>query len=87
MTHEGGSALGYSSLCCARILEAFTGERTGIDGPFLARWGTDFAAAVSAEAEDVVARCAGFLRDVPRPASSDGSRARRFHDDAVPIKE
>jgi acetoin utilization deacetylase AcuC-like enzyme len=28
MTHEGGYALGYSSLCFARILEALTGERT-----------------------------------------------------------
>jgi len=68
MTHEGGYALGYLSLCFVRILEALTGERTGIDDPFLDRWGTDFAAAVSAEAEDVVARCAGFLRDVPHPA-------------------
>jgi hypothetical protein len=70
MTHEDGYALAYLPLCFVRILKGLTDEPTGVDDPFLERWGTDFAAAISAEAESVVAQCAGYLQDVPRPARS-----------------
>lgn len=64
LTQEGGYALGYLPWCFLRVLEALSGGRSGIEDPFLERWGEDFADAVSAEAAATVARCAAFVPDI-----------------------
>ena len=64
LTQEGGYALGYLPLCFLRVLEALSGGRSGIEDPFLTRWGEDFASAVTAEAGAVLARCAEYVQDV-----------------------
>ncbi|MFI9387096.1 hypothetical protein [Kutzneria sp. NPDC052558] len=46
------------------MLEALSGGRSGIEDPFLTRWGEDFAATVTVEAEAVLARCAEYVQDV-----------------------
>ena len=66
MTHEGGYSLPYLPLCFLRIVERLSGCRTGIVDPFLARWGNDFASAVSAEARDVLKECAGFAEELAK---------------------
>lgn len=66
MTHEGGYSLSYLPLCFLRIVERLSGCRSGIDDPFLARWGCDFGSAVSVEAQDVLKECAGFVEELAR---------------------
>ncbi|WDZ85851.1 hypothetical protein [Micromonospora cathayae] len=67
LTHEGGYALPYLPLCFLRIIEALSGDRTGVDDPFLRRWGTDFARAVPAEARELLAECRRLAAEVPEP--------------------
>jgi acetoin utilization deacetylase AcuC-like enzyme len=65
LTHEGGYSLPYLPLCFLRVIERLSGDDTGIDDPFLRHWGRDFAAAVTAEAEAVIAAAAAQVADVP----------------------
>ncbi|MGH3622668.1 MAG: hypothetical protein ACRDQ5_12880 [Sciscionella sp.] len=65
LTHEGGYALPYIPMCFLAILEALTGQTSGVEDPFLRRWGTDFARAVSVEAETIISACAAFVEAVP----------------------
>ncbi|WP_341718660.1 hypothetical protein QQG74_02470 [Micromonospora sp. FIMYZ51] len=66
MTHEGGYALSYLPLCFLRIIESLSGDRTEVADPFLERWGTTFASAVSAEARATIRHCRQLAGDVPR---------------------
>jgi acetoin utilization deacetylase AcuC-like enzyme len=65
MTHEGGYALHFMPICFLRIVEALADVHTGLDDPFLAAWGDDFAAAVPVEAEPVIDACAALAAQVP----------------------
>jgi acetoin utilization deacetylase AcuC-like enzyme len=68
LTHEGGYALPYIPLCFLAILEALTGKTSEILDPFLLRWGTDFASAVSSEAATIISTGAAFVDTVPLPS-------------------
>ncbi|HEY0462055.1 MAG TPA: hypothetical protein VGC97_23175 [Pyrinomonadaceae bacterium] len=66
MTHEGGYALAYIPICFLRIIEALSGLSTGIDDPFLSRWGVDFAGEVSPQAMEIIQTAAAFAREIPQ---------------------